>query len=205
MPRALITGGFATVKWYYLPLKRALMQAGFDAELIHPGPLSLNIWPLEMYLSNAFRLIQSIDDDLILIGHSLGGIQSILLADMFPDRIKRVFAIGAPVWGCPVKMYEDAIRTLINVPEIEFDRFQQEIVPRVADRLVTISCENDTLAPTPCCLVETAKNYCVQADSAGVSASHLLLPYLPVTVSIIAQESSANPSLPTLPPLGSPA
>lgn len=201
--QGLITGGFATLSYYYLPLRWYLRQAGFEADFIHPGPLALNIWPLETYLRNAVDALSAIDGDCFLVGHSLGGIQSVLLADLFPEKVKKVFTVGSPVHGCPVKLYESAILTLINVSQAEFEMFQQEVIPRVANRIVTISCENDTLAPSEVCAIEGAANYKVEADDAGISASHLLIPYLPATVQIISEETRAIPS--HLPSLGVPA
>lgn len=185
-----VAGGFASVKQYYYPLKWYLEKEGFEISFLHPGPLGLNVWPLEVFLANARPVIEKAPDSIFLIGHSLGGIQSIYLADMYP-KIKKVFAVGSPVWGCPMKMYEDSIRTMLAVPETEFRRFQEEIVPRNASRVVTVSCENDMLAPKTKCVIEGASNYVVEADEEGLSSSHLLLPYLSSTIKIIADETRA--------------
>lgn len=204
-----IVGGFASVKWYYKPLQWWLAQEGFSVDFIHPSPrfdiLGLNVWPLEIFLTNAVRAIENTRDDLFLVGHSLGGIQSILLADLYPDRIRKVFAIGTPVWGCPLLMYEDAIRTLLNVPPVEWERFQKEVVPRNAKKIVTVSCEDDMLAPRPKCVIEGASNYVVTSDEQGLSSSHLLLPYLSATIKIISEETHAIVDSPPLVPVGASA
>lgn len=186
-----IIGGFASVKWYYKPLQWWLKREQLEFDLIHPGPFGLNVWPLDTFLSYACSAIERTQGDLLLVGHSLGGIQSIYLADLYPDRIRKVFAVGTPVWGCPQKVYEDSIRTLLNQPIKEWERFQQEIVPRQASKLVTISCENDLLAPRSVCVVAGATNYVVTADNEGLSSSHLLLPYLNATLRIICDETRA--------------
>lgn len=200
----LIAGGFASIKWYYLPLKWWLEKAGFRTGLFHPGPGGFNVWPLEVFLRNAIRTLDQINEDVYLVGHSLGGIQCVYLADLYPDKVRRVFAIGTPVWGTPQKMYEDSIRTLLNASEQEWSRFQNEVVPRQASKLVTVSCENDILAPRPVCAVEGAINYVVEADADGVAASHLLLPYLDATIKIITEETRAKTPLPSF-PVGAPA
>jgi pimeloyl-ACP methyl ester carboxylesterase len=201
-----IVGGFASMKWYYKPLQWWLQKEGFHVDFIHPAPrfdlLGLNVWPLEIFLANAIPAVNSISDDLFLVGHSLGGIQSILLADLFPDKIKKVFAIGTPVWGCPLKLYEEAICSLLNVPPEEFKRFQQEVVPRNAKKIVTVSCEDDMLAPRQKCVIEGASNYVVTADDEGISSSHLLLPYLTATIKIISEETRAIATTPSLVPVG---
>jgi hypothetical protein len=204
----LIVGGFASVKWYYLPLKTWLEREGFRLQFIHPAPrfdlLGINVWPIEVFLSNASVAVNNATDDLFLVGHSLGGIQSILLADLFPDKIKKVFAIGTPVWGCPLKLYEEAIRTLLNVPSNEFERFQKEVVPRNASKIVTVSCEDDNLAPREKCVIDGATNYVVTADEQGLSSSHLLLPYLAATIKIISEETHAIEEQPRVRPILAP-
>jgi pimeloyl-ACP methyl ester carboxylesterase len=205
----LIAGGFASVKWYYKPLQWWLEREGFHVDFIHPSPrydiLGLNVWPLEIFLSNAIPAVNAIKDDVFLVGHSLGGIQSILLADLFPDKVRKVFAIGSPVWGCALQMYEDAIRTLLNVPQPEWERFQKEVVPRNAHKIVTVSCEDDMLAPRSKCAIDGAANYVVTADEQGLSSSHLLLPYLAATIKIISEETHAIVSPSPLLPVGAPA
>jgi hypothetical protein len=211
----LIVGGFASVKWYYLPLKTWLEREGFRLQFIHPAPrfdlLGINVWPIEVFLSNASVAVNNATDDLFLVGHSLGGIQSILLADLFPDKIKKVFAIGTPVWGCPLKLYEEAIRTLLNVPSNEFERFQKEVVPRNASKIVTVSCEDDNLAPREKCVIDGATNYVVENSAdpygsiKGLSSSHLLLPYLAATIKIISEETHAIATPPPLLPMGTTA
>jgi hypothetical protein len=205
-----VVGGFASVKFYYKPLQWWLAQEGFSVDFIHPSPrfdlLGLNVWPLEIFLHNAVPAVKKKTGDLFLVGHSLGGIQSILLADLFPDKIKKVFAIGSPVWGCGLQMYEDAIRTLLNVPADEWRRFQEEVVPRNAHKIVTVSCEDDILAPRPKCVIEGAKNYVVDAEGPqGLSSSHLLLPYLAATIKIISEETHAIALPSPLLPVGAPA
>ena len=200
----LIAGGFASIKWYYLPLKWQLEKAGFTTALFHPGPGGFNVWPLDVFLRNAVSVLDQVREDVYLVGHSLGGIQCVYLADLYPDKVRRVFTIGTPVWGTPQKMYEDSIRTLLNASEETWTRFQNEIVPRQASKMVTVSCENDILAPRPVCAVEGASNYVVVADEDGVSASHLLLPYLDATIKIITEETRAELPLSTV-PMGTPA
>lgn len=206
-----IVGGFASAKWYYKPLQWWLTDEGFSVDFIHPAPrfdlLGLNVWPLEVFLSNAVPAIEKMPGEVFLVGHSLGGIQSILLADLFPHKIRKVFAIGSPVGGCGIPVYEDAIRTLLNVPPAEWERFQKEIIPRTAKRIVTVSCENDTIAPRPKCVIDGATNYVVEvaADvSPDLAASHLLLPYLTATVKIISEETHAIAPSPLL-TVGAPA
>jgi pimeloyl-ACP methyl ester carboxylesterase len=43
--------------------------------------------------------------ELILVGHSLGGVISILLAHKLPDRIKRVLTISSPIGGSKAAFY----------------------------------------------------------------------------------------------------
>lgn len=176
--RGMIIGGFASQRWYYTPLRHLLRRDGLDVSVLDPGPLGLNVWSLETFLSYAVPQLVGVD---YLIGHSLGGIQSILLADLFPDQIQRVFAVGSPVWGTPIKLYEQAIMRLLGATPEVFRLFQEEMVPRVAHKLVVLSSKEDTVAPETACVVNAARNYSVDGD-------HLLIPYRHATRSIIRAE-----------------
>ena len=188
-----LIGGFASITFYYKPLQWWLAREGFSVEFIRPGPLTLNVWPLDRFFEIARPVLEKAPDPVFIIGHSLGGIQAIMLADMFP-KVKKVFTVGTPVWGCSVKMYEDAIRALLIVPDELWDRFHNEIIPRQANKIVTISCKDDLLAPQEKCVIEGAlANYVLQTDEVGASSSHLLLPYLTSTVKIITDEIKAIP------------
>lgn len=191
--RGLIIGGFATSKYYYKPLQWRLQQAGLDVSLAHPGPFALNIWPLEIFLANTMATLESIDEDVFLIGHSLGGLQALYLADRFPEKVKRVYTIGTPIWGCGVPIYEEVIRTLVNVPENEILRFREDLIPRVASRVVTISCDTDNLAPSPLCVIPGAQNFHLKIEDISHSMAHLLLPYVSATLGIIREDSALSP------------
>lgn len=176
--RGMVIGGFALQRWYYAPLQRILRAEGLDVSVLNPGPLGLNVWSLETFLSYAVPQLEGVD---YLIGHSLGGIQSILLADLFPEQVQRVFTMGSPVWGTPIKLYEQAIMRLLGVTPELFAAFQEIIVPRVASKLVVLSSKEDIIAPETSCVVNTARNYTVDGD-------HLLIPYRRETRSIIRAE-----------------
>lgn len=94
-----IVGGFASAKWYYKPLQWWLTDEGFSVDFIHPAPrfdlLGLNVWPLEVFLSNAVPAIEKMPGEVFLVGHSLGGIQSILLA----VGLTRPFLPIALIWS----------------------------------------------------------------------------------------------------------
>lgn len=186
--RGYIVGGFASHKVYYLPLKYILDSRGFDVELLHPGPGGLNIWSLKTFEEEARKGLPK-DKPIFLVGHSLGGIQAVWTAYLYPN-VERVITIGSPVHGSPWQMYEDGIRTLLDVPKCEFDRFKNEIVPAVSSKIVTISCPYDIMAPVERCQVEGAKNYIVKTREEFVTTSHLVIPYLQESLKIIEKELS---------------
>jgi len=184
--RGYIVGGFASHKIYYLPLKYILATRGFDVDLMHPGPGGFNIWPLKMFEDNANGTIPQ-KEPVFLIGHSLGGIQAVWAAYTH-SNVERVITIGSPLYGSPWQTYEDGIRTLLAVPKSEFDRFQNEIVPAVSSKIVTISCPYDIMAPVERCQVKGAKNYIVKTREEFVTTSHLVIPYLQESLNIIEKE-----------------
>jgi pimeloyl-ACP methyl ester carboxylesterase len=183
-----IIGGFASLKWYYAPFMYLLKKRGLTVELLNPGPLGLNIWPLSVYEAEVKKAFAHIDAPIFLIGHSLGGIQAVWAAAMFPQLVKKIFAIGAPLYGSPWPIYEDGIRTLLDVTPEVYDKFRYEIIPQFASRLITISCPHDVMAPVEKCVVPGAKNYVVDVQETFVPTSHLLIPYLSSSLNIIQRE-----------------
>lgn len=188
MVRGYIIGGFASLKQFYIPLRYLLNKRGLDTELMHPGPLGLNIWPLAVFEQNALATLSKSKEKFYVIGHSLGGIQAVRLAELYPKRVEKIFAIGSPLLGSPWQVYEDGIRSLLDVPKEEFDRFRNEAVPRFADRIVTIASPRDIMAPIDKCSVPGAKNFVVDTGEEFLSTSHLVIPYLTTSIKIIVSE-----------------
>lgn len=180
--RVFVIGGFGTFKQYYIPLRYLLSSKGITLELLHPGPLGLNIWPLRMFEKSTYPLISSLKEPVTIIGHSLGGIQAVRLAELYPDKIKKIIAIASPIHGSPWPVYENGIRTLLDVPTEEFDRFREQVVPSVAQKLVTISTPHDMMAPIDKCTVEGAKNYVIDTGEDFQSTAHVVIPFLVVDV-----------------------
>lgn len=188
MVRGYIIGGFASLKQFYIPLRYLLNKRGLNTELMHPGPLGLNIWPLAVFEQNALATLSKSKEKFYVIGHSLGGIQAVRLAELYPKRVEKIFAIGSPLLGSPWQVYEDGIRSLLDVPKEEFDRFRNEAVPRFADRIVTIASPRDIMAPIDKCSVPGAKNFVVDTGEEFLSTSHLVIPYLTTSIKIIVSE-----------------
>src|SRR5882724_13456403 len=173
-----IIGGFASLKIYYWPLQYLLKKHGLDVELIHPGPLGLNIWPLSSFEAEISRILDTLDHPIFLIGHSLGGIQAVWSAHSHPDKIQKVFAIASPLHGSPWAVYEEGIRTLLNVSLERYNEFKHIMLPSVAPKLITISSMSDVLAPIGQCAVKDAKNYSIEVGDEFIATCHLIMPYL---------------------------
>lgn len=191
MSNVIIIGGFASVKWFYKPLEWWLSEAGLRVEIVSPGPLTVNVWPLDVFLGLVAPKVRDADEPITIVGHSLGGIQAMLLAAMYPEKVKKIFALGSPVWGCPQTVYEEMICTLINVSKDDFALFQHDMIPLIAQKTTTIACMDDSIAPPEKCEIPGASNFIVEADKDNATASHLLLPYLHVTVEIVLREIHA--------------
>jgi len=185
--RGYLIGGFASWKYYYLPLTYLLEKQGLIVNLLNPGPFGVNIWPLATFEKEARKVLER-ESEVFLIGHSLGGIQAVWAASLFPEKVKKIFAIGSPLYGSPWPVYEDGIRTLLDVSPERFDHFRNTIVPSFASRLVTISCPHDIMAPVDKCSVPGAANYIVKTGDDFVATSHLIIPYLSASLSIIQKE-----------------
>lgn len=177
--RVVIIGGFATLTAFYLPLRRQLSHLCRPI-ILSPGPLSLNIWPLEVFKQYAEPMIEK-GGPVTVIGHSLGGLQAIWLA-AHHTQVKRVVTIGSPVFGLAWPKYELGIRALLGVDSDFIERFRSDIVPRVAHKLATIASDADDIAPPEACHVPTARNHTV------CGKDHILLPYYPDVVSLVSQE-----------------
>lgn len=190
MKEVVIVGGFASIRFYYILLKRILEQRGYHVSYVNSGPFGLNAWPLHVFLEDAKRRIEEIPGEIIGIGHSLGGIQTIWLGSLFPDKITKIFAICSPVWGAPIRFYEDVVLELLSVDRSEFERFKREIVPSLASRVVTVSSPNDGIAPTKYCAIPGAKNYEITKYDVIFPSPHLILPFCPATMQIIDNELS---------------
>lgn len=188
--KGYIIGGFASLKHFYIPLRHLLYKHGLNTELLHPGPLGLNIWPLATFEQNAQSTLSKSRGKFYVIGHSLGGIQAVRLAELYPKRVEKIFAIGSPLLGSPWQVYEDGIRSLLDVPKDEFDRFRNEVIPRFSERLVTIASPRDIMAPIDKCSVPGAKNFVVDTGEEFLSTSHLVIPYLTASIKIIVDELS---------------
>jgi esterase/lipase len=177
MPKTFIVGGFATFGVYYAPLRRCLAERGIDATILSPGPLGLNVWSLAVFDRYTRPIVEAARES-ILIGHSLGGLQALWLADQM-QSVRRVVAIGSPVHGSPWIGYEAGVKSLLGVNDAIMADFRNRVVPRAAKRLVTISSAMDDIAPPDSCIVDGADNLVV------VDLDHILLPFVEPVLSMI--------------------
>jgi pimeloyl-ACP methyl ester carboxylesterase len=179
----VVIGGFATFGQYYIPFRRRLAQRGVAVSIMSPGPLGLNIWPISVFQRYAEKILAD-PSVTVFIGHSLGGLQAIWLADQMPN-VRRVIAIASPVHGFPWPSYETSVRALLGASDDFMAKFREETVPRVAPRLTTIASPADDIAPPTLCTVDGAENHLFDG------LDHILMPFAEPVLSLITHEVRA--------------
>lgn len=176
----IIVPGFKATPKYYAPLLAFLKNNQINASAVDTGN---KIFHLNNYLS---QLSQSVDK-LILIGHSLGGLQSLAVLDKFP-KISRIITIGSPYsGGTPWKTLQIIIVSFIKVDAKEFRASLPRAlnhVPSYVDKITTISSKRDVIAPPEHCFIPGAENI-VFDENDEILNSHLGLPFFPPVQKLI--------------------
>jgi pimeloyl-ACP methyl ester carboxylesterase len=142
----------------------------------------------------ATKFHREVGDPDILIGHSLGGLEVILLLEMFPNA-RKIIAIASPFSdGTPWGIVELGARIFIKVPEAMQAVLLKKIYnlgTRHVDRIVTIATEHDKLVPPDHAAFPGARNIIVE-DVKGAQDSedelfrtHTALPNSPFVREII--------------------
>ena len=200
MKNGFIIGGFASIRVFYLPLKHwARDELDLECRILPDGLMGFNVGDVGKFLGNASTYLAFAKEPVTLIGHSLGGLQSMWLATQFPDKVERVFAIASPIHGLKNSRRQRLLSNHLNVPQEQFDALRKVLIPRVLDKIVTISTETDVVCPPEVCYIEGAGNHLVsltrfeQRIFPPVSA-HLMLPYMSGTRAILKEHVWKTPS-----------
>lgn len=171
-----ILGGFGAPDVFYTPLTWWLHLHGITAYVLSSGTSGTNIHDIGTLPA---RFEETRYSPCILIGHSLGGIQSVWLADNFPT-VQHVITLGSPLLGCPIPWFESFVRTWIGASEELQEEFVKNILYRVAPRLTTFTTDRDILAPPSSCERVGRENHILHTPwQMTGEIAHLSLPYWP--------------------------
>ena len=97
------TGGHPGENWFPW-LKQELVKAGYDTTIPQfPTPEGQS---LEAWLKVLKDYEQSIKDNTILIGHSLGGLFLLRLLERLQEPVKAVVLVSAPIGVKPIKNWD---------------------------------------------------------------------------------------------------
>lgn len=190
-PPVLIIPGFAATPEFYSPLAGFLRANGFNASAVNMGDevikanvfsLSDAVEVLKININSAFNKYNLYP---ILIGHSLGGLQSLLILRYFP-QIPKVITIGSPLISGDPKLLENFIRFVLRVPQ-NIESYFNVLLPHLPDfanHIVTISSWSDKIASPDRCYLSLAYNIVIR-QSDEILNCHIGLPFLQRTKEII--------------------
>lgn len=184
--RGIIIGGYASIRWFYYPLKSWLMEQGVDCEILPHGFFGWNVGDMGRFLGEASEIVLAQTEPIFLIGHSLGGLQSMWLASHFPKNIQHVFAIASPICGLENSTQQENFLHALNVTNEQFVALRDVHVPHIKNRITTVSSEKDIVCPANQCYIEGADNNVVEMTERErrlfpALSTHLVLPYLNAT------------------------
>ena len=109
------TGGYPEENWFPW-LKRELEKLG--CKVIVPKFPTPENQSLENWLEILNKSGQSMTEDTILVGHSLGGAFLLRVLEKYSVKFKAAFIVAAPIGALPIKNYESDKLFLGN---FEFD------------------------------------------------------------------------------------
>lgn len=190
-PPVLIIPGFSATPEFYSPLAGFLREKGFNASVVNMGDeiIQANIFSLldavEILKKNINSAFEKYNIYPILIGHSLGGLQALLMLRYFP-KTPQVIATGSPLMGSDLKFLENFIRHVLKVPP-NIESYFNILLPHLPDfanHIVTISSWSDKVAPPDRCRLSLAYNVVIR-QSDEILNCHIGLPFLQRTKEII--------------------
>lgn len=192
--RGFIIGGFASIKWFYFPLKCWLRDnLNVDCRILPEGFLGWNVGDIGKFFGTASQILLKEENPVYLFGHSLGGLQSIWLASNFPTQVKHIFAIASPIKGLENPRKQAAFLKSLNVTSEQFTALQVVQAPKVCGRITTISAYGDIVSPPSVCYLEGADNRIVSMNENErklypLISTHLILPYLDETKKCVKEK-----------------
>lgn len=156
----LVLGGFLSPPFYYAPLGRSLTRHGYR---VHFDDV-VNVQPLRRHIARLTARAEAIADAsgsaLRIVGHSLGGIQAMVLMLERPALVAQVVAVASPVaGGTPWQPLQRLVERVLGVRARE-TRVLERRIAAYASRITTISLprDRDLVAPPETCSVEGATN-----------------------------------------------
>jgi pimeloyl-ACP methyl ester carboxylesterase len=170
----LVLGGFLSHPYYYAPLGRMLARRGYAVhfdDVFNARPLRAHVARLRTRVD---RIVQASGSPLRVVGHSLGGIQAMVLLLEQPDAIGQVIAVASPVvGGTPWQPLQRLVERVLRVRADDTRVLERRLAP-YASRITTISSPHDLVAPPAACTVSGAANVVLTSvpDSDHALASH---------------------------------
>ena len=134
-PPALVIPGFIANDRTTMELRRALAAAGWR---VHPWEMGWNLGARDDTIARLRARLDaiSLDQPMLVVGWSLGGVYARALALAHPDRVKAVVTLGSPFSGDPRannvwRLYELIAGHKVDAPPIE-RRSDKPAVPTLA-------------------------------------------------------------------------
>lgn len=189
----MVLPGFATADPMTRVLRNYLSFLGYSSE---PWELGYNtgfrkLGEEQVHLrSRLFELYERSGRKVALVGWSLGGLQSRLLAHEHPEMVRQVITLGSPFRGDPFAVAIHRLYALVSGEDVASDkiweRFKGDSVPPIRVPTTAIYSATDGIAPSENCIDPV----CPDTRHIEVGGSHLGLTHNANAFLAIAEELS---------------
>ena len=119
----LLIPGFTAGDWSLRPMARWLARVGYRPFL---SGIDLNVGcPQRKVELVGWRLEQIVEETgapVVIIGHSLGGVLGRAVGSLYPERVRRVIALGSPL-----RMHWDVVRDEVRPAMLAMQGFWQSV------------------------------------------------------------------------------
>jgi pimeloyl-ACP methyl ester carboxylesterase len=187
----IVFPGLGVADFSTLPLRRVLRALGYDAR---PWEQGFNFGPrsgvLAACLAQLRQLREEHQQNVSLVGWSLGGIYARELAKEVPDLVRCVITLGSPFAGHPRatnawRLFELVSGQSAHDPEVIDTIRSTPPVPTTS-----IYSRTDGIVAWPCSLNPPSP----LSENIEVSASHMGMAMNPVTLYAVADRLAQNPA-----------
>lgn len=193
-PHVIILPGYGAVSHLYWEMQSSFEEAGFRTHLADVG---VNIRTLPQSLVAVVREARKLVgyEPFQFVGHSLGGgvAAGALALTELKGQIEQVIALGTPFLGCPWLPLRRLIIATTGISEKTFEEHREAFLA-VSDRIISVSSEEDQIAPPGRCLIPDSKmRQIVFNKKLGIGHTHMMGGY-PVVNKLVAELLKKNPS-----------
>ena len=192
----LVVPGFTTGDESTLVLRRFLTRLGYHSLPWLQGTNTGNPKVLEGIIRRFYRLHQSFDCPISLVGHSLGGVFAREIARQFPDAVRCVITLGSPYAATSAGTTNPLVEKLFEqMSGLTIEQMRAQVP--VADEseelgipATSIFSKQDGVVGWRTCIEPETD----LSESIQVSGSHVGLAMNPATLRVIANRLAQDPS-----------